>query len=216
MAVNDGVVIYDIEIINPIRPKELKGTWLNSLNQWKAENPGKEIVFSDSWTDFQSMGIACIGAYDYQTDLFRVFLKDNMIDFITLINSRKWLVGYNNTNFDDKILFAYDIPHPKTWDLLRAIWTARGDDPDRPRFKGTGLNDVSMANNLPGKYGDGMQAALNWQMGNFGQTIDYCLRDVWLTKKLIDICVNEGNIVDAEGNILDITPPWLEYDELPF
>jgi len=107
MAVNDGVVIYDIEIINPIRPKELKGTWLNSLNQWKAENPDKEIVFSDSWTDFQSMGIACIGAYDYQTDLFRVFLKDNMIDFITLINSRKCLVGYNNINFDDKILFTY-------------------------------------------------------------------------------------------------------------
>ncbi len=206
---NFSVVVYDIEIINPIRPKKLEGAWLETLHKWQLANPDKQIKFCDSWTDFSNMGIACIGAYDYQTDQYRTFLKDNFDDFIRLVENRTYLVGYNSATFDDNILHAYSLICETTanWDLLACIWSTL-DSLGLSR-KNSGLDTISKANNLPGKLGDGMLAALNWQMGNYGKTIDYCLNDVWLTKKLLDILAVDGSIVDANGNILEIDLPWI-------
>lgn len=204
-----SVVVYDIEIINPTRPKELKGQWLDSLQKWQLSHPDEEIQFCDGWTDFKNMGIACICAYDYLTGRYRVFLKDNLNEFAKLIKNRDFLVGYNNLKFDDCILRANNIETPNTYDLLDAIWTARAQEHGLNGYKGTGLDMISKANGGQGKSGDGMMAALNWQMGKYGETIDYCLDDVKLTKELLDILSIEGTIVDAEGNILHIDLPWV-------
>jgi len=202
---NKSVIIYDIEIINPIQPKLKDG-----LDAY--------IVYCQSWTDFANMGIACIGAFDYQTNMYHVFLKDNLDQFSKLINDREYIVGYNNLAFDDKVLLANNIGcSAKPWDLLAAIWHSLNEQ-GLPK-KNTGLDPISKANlgALGGKSGDGLEAAKDWQRGKTGKVIDYCLRDVWLTKSLLDMCINEGTIVDANGNILHIEPPFAAPpDQLPF
>jgi hypothetical protein len=154
------------------------------------------------------MGIACLGAYDFTTEMPMVFCEDNLDTFGKLLINEPVLIGFNNINFDNKLLAAngIDIPREICFDLLHAIWEADGlpvpgtlVDGEEVRFDGRrhggyGLDAVCMANFNEGKSGDGALAPVDWQRGRYGKVISYCLRDVMLTMKLWRRMINLGEI----------------------
>lgn len=175
-----NVVVYDIEILNAIPPP-------------KGSTPIEGINYCKGWDDFEGMGIAVICAYEYKSDRYRVFTHGNISEFCDLLTKVDYLIGFNNYRFDDKLLAANHITLPDSCissDLLAEIWTAQDIDP-LARFNpklhgGYGLDAVALVNLGVGKSGDGASAAIEWQLGGHGRVIDYCLRDVWLTKRLLD------------------------------
>lgn len=178
------MLIYDIEIAKAI------------LGRSEKKVPG--IEYCGGWRDFEGMGIACLCAYDYAEDRYRVFMQDNMTEFLELATmGTDTVVGFNSHNFDNKlVLTEYGIDlEPNTFDILREIWRAEGLDPDHfnPRTHGGyGLDDMCAANFGLKKTGNGAMAPIDFQTGKIGSVIDYCVSDVKLTKMLMDRILAKG------------------------
>ncbi len=171
------MLIYDIEILKAIPPKDAREMI-----------PGVE--YCAGWHDHKNMGIACICAYDYQTDRYRVFTEANLPDFLKLVSERQLLVGFNSIAFDNKVLEAVTgfTPPNTDYDILREIWVSLGLSPtfQYPSHAGYGLDEMCRANFGTTKTGNGAMAPVFWQEKKYGEVIDYCLNDVKLTKQLFD------------------------------
>jgi len=169
-------LIYDCEIINCIPPSN-------------GERDG-QLWYCKGWTDYEGMGISCIGVYDLLKDQYRIFLEDNFRDFQHLVNGREHIIGFNSFFFDDKLCFANDIVVTTTYDLLAEVRIASGQPPVYTPGQTRGgyhLEALAQANLGYGKSGSGEQAPVLWQNGRYGAAIDYCLSDIQITKKLFDL-----------------------------
>lgn len=170
--------IYDIEIANPIPPSD--------------GNLIKGLTYAKGWEHPATMGVACIGVYDYTRDTYRVFGEYELEDFQKLIDAHDVAIGFNNIKFDNGVLRACDIKidDRRCYDILAEIYGALGS-----RQKGCKLDNVIQANfSDSGKNGDGALAPVLWQQGYHARVIDYCLNDVRLTKKLTDKILRSGYI----------------------
>ena len=172
------MIIYDIEIENPIPPEN--GQLV----------PG--IKYSKGWNYPATMGIACIGVYNYARDTYRVFGEFELDEFKELISKHDVLVGFNNIGFDNLVLRTcnVEIPDSKCYDILAEIYRSLGS-----RQKGCKLENVIKANNFPAsKNGDGAKAPILWQQKYYTKVIDYCLNDVYMTKLILDRILHWGHI----------------------
>lgn len=179
-------LIYDIEIAKAIPGR-------NGERQAGVE-------YCEGWKDHANMGIACIGAWDYVEDRARVFTMGNIADFLDLCDDRDLLVGFNSIPFDNAVIAAtLDRPpleESRCYDLLREIWAGAGLAPefDFKTHGGYGLDAVCEANFGTKKTGNGALAPVDWQRGEYGRVIDYCLNDIKLTKQLFDRAMGDGHI----------------------
>jgi hypothetical protein len=170
------LIIYDCEIVKCIPDRS------------GYQEP--DLEFCEGWHDYAGMGISVIGCYDYETDQYRVFCKDNWRAFIDLAQYHGTLIGFNNISFDNRLLAAngLQLPADRSYDILVEIWRAAGLGPNfHYRIHGGyGLDAMCTANFGLGKTGRGDLAPIAWQRGHVGEVIDYCLADCWLEKKLVD------------------------------
>jgi hypothetical protein len=198
------ILIYDIEIKKAILGKN--------------ENPIPGIEYCDGWHDHENMGISCIGAYDYYTERYRVFMDDNKDEFAEAVDAADVIVGFNNMAFDNSVINAtWPFSEPgiylkeKSYDLLVSIWEAAGLGPkfEYPRHIGFGLDACCAANFGARKTGNGALAPVHYQRGEIGKVIDYCLNDVALTKRLLDLVIHSGQILDPRdpSAILNVKGP---------
>jgi len=201
------MLIYDIEIKKAIAGKN--------------EEVLPDIDYCEGWHDHENMGISCVCAYDYKQDRYRTFFGDNMDIFMSLIvEQRSLIIGFNNIGFDNKVISkttGYDLSrlNNKSYDILREVWISKGYDPDKFFWKthgGYGLDDIAKAN-LPGgigKTGHGAIAPIDYQKGRWGSLVDYCLADVWLTKKVFDLIMQFGQLLCPKTNeVMKIRKPCL-------
>lgn len=177
------------------------------------------IEYCDGWRDFANMGISCIGAYDYDADRYRVFMEDNLVEFDDLIRQHDVIVGFNSLGFDNRLIQAHDLGlsidvDARSYDLLVEIWKAAGLGPqfEYPSHMGFGLDACCKANFGTQKSGHGAFAPIDYQRGNYGRLVDYCLNDVVLTKQLLDLVIVGGPVRDPRDpdNTLSPNPPMRE------
>lgn len=187
------MIIYDLEISNPI-PEDGKPPIIG-------------ITYAKGWNFPASMGIACIGVYDYTADTYRVFGEYEMEDFQKLIDAHDVCVGFNNIKFDNAVLRTADIniDDRKSYDILFEIGRKTGN------IKGCSLENVVQTNfpNAAGKNGKGALAPILWQQGYHTKVIDYCLNDVRLTKMLMDRILRFGELRNPikSGEVIKIRRP---------
>lgn len=188
------MIVYDCEIENPID------------TGWEPKKDG--IQYASGWRDFEAMGIACIGCYDFEADRYRVFLKDNFDEFRRLIARAERVIGFNSVSFDNPLCAAHGIHVFNSYDLKREMVNAAGENPET-YHKGFSLDTVARANGIGGKNGSGADAPINWQKGRIGNVVDYCLEDVRLTKCLVERVIRTGHLVDPRNlsNRLRIARP---------
>lgn len=190
---NLKALIYDCEIIKAIPGK------------YEPRDPS--IKYCDGWHDHANMGISVICAYHYPTDRYRVFCQDNFGEFQGLVMACDQIIGFNSIKFDDQLCAAHGIKVQTTYDLLCEVFEASGQPrqytPGLTR-SGYGLHQIAHANLGQGKTGNGALAPVQWQYGQIGQVIDYCLQDVALVKKLID---KLPVLIDpTDGSTLNLPP----------
>lgn len=185
------MIVYDIEIARAILGR--------------GEEPILGIQYADGWNDHAGMGIACLCAFDMAAMRYRVFMQDNLAEFGPLVEKHSQVVGFNNLRFDDRVCRAAGIEWPatKSVDLAALIWRAAGI-PDGQHPRGLSLDAICQANNLGAKSGNGAMAPVEFQRGNYGSLIDYCLMDVAMTTKLYRLMASRGGIIDPR------TGQWLE------
>lgn len=176
------VLIYDLEILNAVPDRS--GRREEGIN------------YCEGWGDHKGMGIAVLACYDYARDTFRVYCQDNIGDFPLLVDLHDCVVGFNNHHFDNRVLEAAGLPIPaeKSYDLFEEIKHGLGPS-SFSRYHYT-LDDLCRANFRASKSGSGAHAPVLWQQGKIGTVIDYCLRDITLTKKLLDRVIRTGYLLD--------------------
>jgi len=186
------MLVYDIEIKKAIASKN--------------EDVRQGIEYCEGWHDHKNMGISCICAYDYYEKRYRAFCADNIAHFYDLADQHDTLVGFNNIGFDNRVIVC-NMPSSevylkdKSYDILREIWIGAGIGPvfKYPSHAGYGLDAVVKSCGLAsGKTGHGAVAPVDYQRGNYGALIDYCLADVWLTKKLLDLIIETGMVINPK------------------
>lgn len=182
------MLIYDIEILRAIPDRSGK------------REDG--VVYCEGWSDFANMGVAIVGCYDYKTDRYRVFCEDNLLDFKLLVFSSECVVGFNNNRFDNRVLEAagVQIPAEKSYDILEEIWRSLdlGTEFRPETHGGYGLEALVRANFQTAKTGNGALAPIQWQRGLIGSVVDYCLHDVYLTRKLLDRIIRCGALANPK------------------
>lgn len=190
-------VVYDIEIKKAILGKN--------------ESPIEGIEYCAGWQDHANMGISSIAAYDYAQDRYRLFMDDNLGEFYTLCQSRDVIVTFNGLSFDNKVVNAQGqniTEEPaKHYDLLVEIWAAAGLGPQfkYPSHIGFSLDACAEANMGQRKTGNGAHAPVQFQRGEYGALIDYNLTDVWLTKRLFDRVMDNGQLIDPRDSSKRLT-----------
>jgi hypothetical protein len=195
-------LIYDIEIAFAVPPKN-------------SEDMLSGIIYCQGWHDHANMGISVICTFDYATQRFRVFLEDNMNEFLALARERL-MVGFNSIPFDDAVINAVygDRYQPlASYDILRETWIAAGLGPDfeYPSHAGYSLDAIAHANHFSGKSGHGALAPVQWQRGEIGSVIDYCLQDVAITKRLFDkIDIERALVCPKTGRLLTLADPMAD------
>lgn len=187
-----NVVVYDLEILRAIPDRS--GQRLPN------------IEYCAGWDDHANMGVSVLCAYDFANELPLVYCADNLSDFQGLAGRADWLVGFNNRRFDNRVLAhnGIEVPDDKTVDLLAEIWKAAGLDPDvfnPATHGGYGLDAVCAANFGSGKTGNGALAPVEWQRGQAGKVISYCLSDVQLTFRLWRKIINVGQIRNPKNGL---------------
>jgi len=194
------VLIYDIEIAQAIQGKEPRQSG---------------IRYCQGWKDFAGMGISVMCCYDYDEERYRVFMNDNMNEVETLFRKHDIIIGFNSISFDNNVL-ACEVPDltkgyldGKSYDILVEIWKAAGLSPTfkYPSHIGYSLDAMVKANDLAsGKTGNGAAAPVWYQLGRYGKLIDYCMADVWLTKKLMDKILEGDSLINPKNG------EWLVFD----
>lgn len=205
------MIIYDLEIKRCI------------LNPKEPLDPTLE--YCKGWHDHENMGISCLAVYDYTDGRYRLFMDDNIQRFMEVLDrcseTREPVVGFNSRNFDNQVVLKskwysdLEKLQTVTYDILQEIWRAVTkredyvDDFDYRVHAGYGLDQMVRANGLTsGKTGHGAVAPIDYQRQRFGSLIDYCLADVWNTKKLLDLIIkNDGVIKSPKGGEIKLYVP---------
>ena len=188
-------LIYDCEIVRAI-PK-------------KGEPRIDGIEYCEGWRDFANMGISVICAYDYADAEYRVFCRDNWAQFAALAPERN-IVSFNGRAFDDRLCEASGLAIATHYDILVETWAAAGLGPEFSfrTHAGYGLDALGRANHIGGKSGHGALAPVQWQRGEIGAVIDYCLRDVMITKRLLDEIIGTRKLTSpVEARVLHLRSP---------
>lgn len=171
-------IVYDIELAND--PKLIGG-----------------------WESYDRMEISCIATYDYETNVYRIWQHNEIEECIKFLESSKIIIGFNNINFDDKVMKSKGMKFDALLcvDVLRELWKSANLDPENSQpitHGGFSLDRVSTLTFGMKKTGKGAYAMQLFEEGKIGELYSYCLNDVRLTKKLMDRIVR-GEPINA-GN----------------
>lgn len=179
------MIIYDIEIQNLIPDKN--------------KQPLADFQYCKGWDDHFGMGLACAVTFDTARQEFRIFDEFMIDDLKKTLLRTDVVIGFNCLRFDNKVLAAYEIeiPQHKCYDLLVEIAKAAGTPTS---YSGLSLEAICEANFGMKKTGDGADAPILYQRKRYGELHDYCLADVRLTKKLIDLIWDCGHIKNPRNN----------------
>lgn len=188
------ILIYDLEIENAILGY--------------GEKPVDGIKYCNGWTDWAGMGFSVAEVWNSEDKVSYTFLKDNLKNFQTMIDSADCVAGYNNQNFDANVLKAQgiNIPEAKTYDLM--LEALKGAGHTQTRVKGYKLDSFCEVNLNTHKTEDGSQAPIMWQRGEYGRVIQYCRFDTILTTELIKRVHTNHYLIDpvTRKNITIKTP----------
>lgn len=178
----------------------------------KGEEGLPGVKYAASWQDWRGFGVGCVCVYDALENRYRVFLEDNRDELAELLKARRVIAGFNSVSFDAPLLEAvWNMRFPPSvihYDLAVEMKRAARLNVNVP-VRGWNLEAIAQANLGVGKARlGGAQAAIAIQRGQLGGPIDYCLRDVEVTWRLIEKTLRHENLLDPRNlHELCVAPP---------
>lgn len=181
---------------------------------------GKNIVVFDceienvidsvkiGWKDFHKMGLSVGVIYDYQTGDYSVYLKNDVQDLCDRLNRADLVVAFNQEGFDLPLLAGSGgiLGEVNNYDMLKYSRFSLGWTP-KDRFP----SGLTLDNHLEAIFGKenmktmhGSEAPIEWQKGNAGKVITYCIADVRREKSLLEHIYVTGKISSLAHGQRDI------------
>ncbi|MFO7606961.1 MAG: DEAD/DEAH box helicase [Desulfurivibrionaceae bacterium] len=131
------------------------------------------------WHRAERMGISIVVLYDSGPDRFFVYRDDEIGDFIDRLKELDLVIGFNNKRFDNSVLSAYtsfDLTALPTLDILEEVKNRLGYRISLDGLAGQTLKVKKTA--------DGLMALQWYKEGRIDKIIEYCTKDVAITRDL--------------------------------
>lgn len=200
-------LIYDCEIIKCIPPKPRYA----QMDWGRGELPvdlDPDLQYCNGWDDHANMGISVAGWTFLGGDaVIADFSNLAEVEFFrSEIAKASQVIGFNSRNFDDRLMAANGITITTTYDLLEEVRIAAGFEAhfqSVPKGFSYSLDAIARANGTQ-KTGNGALASKLWQQGKKQEVIDYCLNDVRITERLLNLGL-AGQLIDPNtGELLQL------------
>ncbi len=141
------------------------------------------------WKNFKQLEVSVACAFDSKTQQFHSYTEDKLGDLVALCKERL-LVGYNLVGFDLPILEKYGLPPVSeldVFDIMLDVHNVSG-------WRFVKLEKIAQATLGTGKSADGLMAVEWWKQGLVDKIIEYCLKDVEVTRDVFLHGLNQGYI----------------------
>jgi DEAD/DEAH box helicase domain-containing protein len=139
------------------------------------------------WHNIEKMGMSLGVVFDSVLDGYVTYLEDEIESLIKHLQSLQLVVGFNNKNFDNRVLYSYGKPpldELPTLDLLEEIKKHLG-------YR-LSLNSVAEHTLNVKKSGDGLMALQWYRQKNYEMLRKYCMKDVEITKNIMIFALQNG------------------------
>ncbi len=131
------------------------------------------------WSHADRMGISCTVLYDSDKERYYEYLEAQTPQLIERLEKLDLVIGFNIKRFDYLVLRGcsdFDFSSLPTLDILEDVHRQLG-------FR-LSLDNLASVTLGVQKSADGLQALRWWQEGRIREIIDYCRKDVEITKDL--------------------------------
>jgi DEAD/DEAH box helicase domain-containing protein len=156
------------------------------------------------WKYIDQLGVSVACAYDSKTDQMLAF-KENELSELHKLCKERLVVGYNIVGFDLKVLVPYGFDARKldVFDMMLDVQNSSG----RQFVK---LDLIAKGTLGSNKSADGLQAVEWYKKGEIDKIIEYCKKDVEITKDIFVYGMKHGHIVipRADGTSDKVTVQW--------
>lgn len=157
------------------------------------------------WHNTHLMRVSVAVLYDTLIKKFLVFREHEIDEMIKLLTEYELIVGFNIKRFDYGVLAPYstiNLHELPTFDILEDIEKILG-------FR-LSLDHLAAATLGATKIADGIQAVKWFREERWKELIQYCIRDVELTRDLFFFGLRHGYLrfMERKGGIRDINVNW--------
>ena len=155
----------------------------------------KNTFFDVGENDPAKLDISVVCIYDFASNTMKSFQEHELKDLWPYIENADALIGYNSEHFDIPLLnkyYAGDLTKIKSIDLMKTIQKSLGR-----RIK---LQDVASATLGVSKSGQGLDAITWWKEGAIDKIIEYCLKDVSITRDLYNYMKTNKKVSIPDGS----------------
>jgi DEAD/DEAH box helicase domain-containing protein len=155
----------------------------------------KNTFFDVGENDPAKLDISVVCIYDFASNTMKSFQEHELKDLWPYIENADALIGYNSDHFDIPLLnkyYAGDLTKIKSIDLMKTIQKSLGR-----RIK---LQDVASATLGVSKSGQGLDAITWWKNGEIDKIIEYCLKDVSITRDLYNHMKENKKVSIPDGS----------------
>ncbi len=131
------------------------------------------------WKNADKMKVACVVIHSTEDNSYRWYSGKSLSRLFDRLRQADFIIGYNIKKFDYAVLQPYtslDLQKLPTIDLLEILKKKTG------LF--IGLNNVAQHTINAEKPADGLQSLRWWKAGEIKKVVDYCRKDVEVTKDL--------------------------------
>lgn len=157
------------------------------------------------WNHANAMGISCVVLYDSRINKYVEFLEKDVSTLVEQLSQFDLVIGFNIKRFDYQVLRGYsdfDFAKLPTLDLLEVIHRHLG-------YR-ISLNHLAQVNLGATKSADGLQALRWWKQGKIKEIVEYCKKDVKITKDIFVLGQKNGFLLfkNKAGKNVRIPISW--------
>jgi DEAD/DEAH box helicase domain-containing protein len=157
------------------------------------------------WGNAAKMGVSCVVVYDSMENRYHEYLGEETDLLINHLKQLDLVIGFNIIRFDYLVLqgcSSFDFHGLPTLDILADIHKRLG-------YR-LSLDRVGEATLGVKKSGDGLQALQWWKEGKIRDIIDYCIKDVEITKDLYLYGLNQSYLLfrNKAGDLVRLPVDW--------
>lgn len=161
------------------------------------------------WADLKAGKGGCSALVMWNNMTERPHLYDDhcLSSAADVIEASLGVLSFNGVEFDIPVIegiLGRSLKIKHHLDLLQLVWDALPPG----RHKGFKLTELAERCLGRSKTGDGALAPRLADEGRYGELFDYCLHDVYLTRKLFQFAQENGGVVDLNGEILTLNLPY--------
>jgi len=150
--------------------------------------------------DPADLTIALVAIHDSETGKYSSYLVDDLSALWPILERTDILVGYNSNHFDIPLLNKYypgDLSRIKSLDIMAEVHRVLGR-----RLKLDALAEGTLGTK---KIANGSLSVQWWRAGEIEKVREYCLKDVEITKRILDYACEHNVLKYKElGSIKEV------------